>query len=706
MKGYKIMWNTFDNCKEAILQDSINSTFKDDTKLRDEILALFDNRGDESYSSTKAKAICHLLANADIEICTDNIFVHRINHSKIMHKVCDRAKAKVRKAYITDTINGFEETKAFKAMMDFGHVAPDWNYVLKMGISSIILDLEKNMSCYAEDPQKSAYYTERIEVYKAIRECFLRFAQEASKNNTEKTSFISENMMHLADKAPETTAQALQLILLFYNIQTNIDTVIIRSLGGLDRMIYPYYKNDIETGRFTKQQLKETVKYFLWTISCMKVNANMPFYICGIDDDSNDATNEFTKVLLEAYRELDIYDPKIHVLYHDNIDNTVLSTILEMIREGKNSFVFINTKQSTKALEGLGIDAEDAKHVIPYGCYEPAAEGTEVPSTCAGLLNLTKSIELVLNSEENYTTFDAFYNAVISTLLYYTNLCMDALASYEPHYDQVCPSLVMSATYKTSRESGIDIYSGGAKYNNTSVVGAGLATLVDSLIAVKHVVYEEKLKTLDELREILRSDWKNDPKLRLHIIKNYSKYGNGSEEADSIAADIHQHFADTINGRKNGRGGVFRCGMFSVDWRFGMGKKTAATPDGRYSGEPLSKNLTASIGQDKNGVTAYLNSVLKIDSEKCPDGYVADVQIHCSAVEGNEGMVAFEGLLKSFMNRAGFAVHFNILDPETLKKAQQEPENYQNLQIRLCGWNVLFVDLDKEQQDEFIRRSN
>lgn len=696
------MWGTFEISKSAILRDGASEGFSDNTTLRDEILSImFGDADTETYSHRKSRAVCRMLSKCELSVGEGNIFVYKINHSRIMHKVCERAQRILKRSCINEEITALESTKAFRAMMDFGHVAPDWNYLMEKGIAGVITDLETALS--ACDTNR-AYYEERIAVYRAIGEMLVRFADTAEAANTEKGRFVAGNLRHLAVSAPETTAQAMQLLLLFYVVQTHIDTVTVRSLGGIDRMLYPYYRNDIESGRYTEEQLSETVRYFLWSITAMKVNANLPLNICGMNDDGSDAANGFTRVFLDAYRELGIYDPKIHVLYHDGIDKGVLRTILEMIREGKNSFVFINMQKASEALERIGVSAEDARHVIPYGCYEPAAEGTEIPSTCAGLLNLVKSIELVLDSDVRYDTFEEFYEAVVDKLLYYTGVCMDTLAKYEGHYDSVCPSMIMSPTYASSRERGVDVYSGGAKYNNTSVVGAGMATLIDSLIAVKHAVYTDRLTTLDGLRSILRSNWADDPKLRLKICKMYPKFGNGNEEADSLARDIYTRFADHINGRKNGRGGVFRCGVFSVDWRFGMGKATGATPDGRYAGEPLSKNLTPSIGQDKNGVTAYLNSLLELDGDKCPDGYVADVQLHCSAVGGDEGMAAFEGLLTSFMERGGFAVHFNVLDPETLKKAQEDPDSYKNLQVRLCGWNVLFNDLDKQQQDEFIYR--
>lgn len=699
------MWNTFDNCKQQLIEMNHFGDYKNGmsgVQLKEKTEVLIEKYKSISVSRAKSEIIAFILKNAEIRIFEDDIFVSQINHAEVMWDFQQQMRCETNCGDISENINELEDGNTIRANMDFGHIAPDWQYVLNKGIAGIIDDLE----FYGEkNSEKAAYYNERITVYSAIKGLFLRFAELAESKNTAKSRFVSDNLRHIAEQPPKTLAQAMQLVLLFYVMQTELDTVTIRSLGGLDRMLYPFYKNDLESGRYTKEQLGEITKYFLWKISCMKVTANLPFYICGMDENGNDATNEFTCFLLERYRDLDIYDPKIHVMYHKNIEKSVLRLILEMIREGKNSFVFINTPLASKALEGIGVSAEDAKKVIVYGCYETAAEGTEIPCTCGGMINLAKSIELVINGDQDFDTFDDFFGEVLKQLEGYATACMDAIAGYERHYNDICPSMLMSPTYQNSRESGIDVYSGGAKYNNTSIVGAGLATLVDSLIAVKKVVFEENLKTFDELKFILLSNWQQDEKLRLRVKKKYSKFGNNEDEADNLATEIYHRFSALINGRKNGRGGVFRCGMFSVDWRFWMGEKSGATPDGRYSGEPLSKNLAASIGQDKNGVTAYLQSILKLDATRCPDGCVADVVLHCSAVKDDEGMNVFHSLLATFMKKGGFAVHFNILSPETLVNAQKEPEKYQNLQIRLCGWNVRFVDLDKKQQDEFIKQS-
>ncbi len=698
------MWNTFDNCKDTIMQIGLGDNFRNgltDEQLKTAVQEVFDKYKDKSFSKAKSEAIAFVLKEGAIDFVPEDIFGCRINRSDIMEDLFCQIKTQI------VCNSGFKKTEydkynPFNANTDFGHIAPDWQYILDNGITGIIADLE----FYKEkNTDKQAYYDERITVYNAIIDLFYRFAEMADGYNTKKTEFIAANLRKLAVSAPETMAEAMQLILLFYTLQTKVDMVFIRSLGGIDRMLYPFYKSDLESGRFTKDQLAEIVKYFFWNISSMKVGANVPFYICGLDENGKDATNEFTRFILDIYRELDIYDPKMHVMYHENINQDVLDLILDMIREGKNSFVFMNTELISRSLEKIGVSHEDAKKVIIYGCYEAAAEGTEIPCTCGGMVNLVKSIEITIKQAKVYNTFDDFYCEVLQHLENYTTACMDEIAFFEQHYEQICPSMFMSPTFKNSRESGIDLYAGGAKYNNTSIVGVGLATLVDSIVAVKNVVFEEKIKSLEELRTILDANWQGNEKLRLLIKKKYSKFGNNADEADKLAVDIYNRFSSLINGRKNGRGGVFRCGMFSVDERHMMGEKTPATPDGRFSGDSLSKNLTASLGQDKNGVTAYLNSVLKLDAEECSDGYVADVVLHCSAVKGEDGHKAFKGLLTTFMQKGGFSVHFNILSPEMLHNAQKEPEKYLNLQIRLCGWNVRFVDLNKAQQDEFILQS-
>ena len=172
-----------------------------------------------------------------------------------------------------------------------------------------------------------------------------------------------------------------------------------------------------------------------------------------------------------------------------------------------------------------------------------------------------------------------------------------------------------------------------------------------------------------------------------------------------MAADVLAFVAEKINGRKNAKGGQYRLGSFSINWRHMFGKETAATPDGRRRGETISQNSTASFGADKKGVTAQILSATVQDHTLTPNGSVLDLDFHSSAVKGEDGLAAMVATLKTYMKRGGFAAHYNVLNSDVLRRAVENPDDYPNLQVRLCGWNALFNNLKQVEKEEFITRS-
>ena len=686
--------------------------------LKPRVEAILKEGEQISVAKAKADAIAYILRNAQIDIHPNEIFADKLNHNNLMINYLASKQSVLKAVQAQDFAKRellFSATGSFDALMDFGHIAPDWDFLIQNGIVGVINRLEQQQ-IKATSPESEAFYEQCLTVYRAMIDCLIRMAEVAEKNGTKNNLFMAYNLRKLAVSAPETMAQAMQLTLFFYNVQMHLDATTVRSLGGLDHLYQPLFQKDLDEKRFTEAEQREIIRYFFWKISAMKVIANMPFYIGGTDFTGEDQTSDFTYILLEEYLELDIYDPKIHIMYHNNTPSRLIDIVLESIRNGKNSFVFVNTAVAKAALERIGIEPKDAARLTVYGCYEPAAEGTEVPATCAGRVNMAKAVELALNNGidpitqeqvglmtgDDFETYDDFYQAVKSQLAFLTKNCMEIITEYERHYSVVCPSPIMSATYECSVTKGKDLYCGGAKYGNTSIVGLGLATLVDSCAAVKKVIFEEKIITFDELKKDLLNNWQQAEDIQLYVKKNCDKYGNNSSEVDQFAVDLTSFFSELINLRPNGRGGVFRCGMFSVDWCTDFGFATAATPDGRNSSEPISKNICASLGMDKKGVTAFLQSALKLPSYDISDGCVTDVVLHHSSVHDDDGMIAFRGILYAFMKNGGASIHFNVLNPTILREAQQHPERYQNLQIRLCGWNVYFVDLSRDEQNAFI----
>ena len=227
---------------------------------------------------------------------------------------------------------------------------------------------------------------------------------------------------------------------------------------------------------------------------------------------------------------------------------------------------------------------------------------------------------------------------------------------------------------------------------------------MDSLAAIQKLVYQDQRLTLDSFTDILRSNWKDQEPLRLLIKRKYPKYGLGTPTTDALAKGIVDTLANTISGKPNAKGGVFRLGLFSINWTWSFGEKTAASADGRQAGDPLSQNTGATSGADRDGAPAHLTSVASIDTSRTPNGSIADIALHASAVQGANGIRTLTATLRTYFELGGFGVHYNILDTKVLQDAKLHPEKYPNLQVRLCGWNVKFTELTRQAQDEFIRR--
>lgn len=301
-------------------------------------------------------------------------------------------------------------------------------------------------------------------------------------------------------------------------------------------------------------------------------------------------------------------------------------------------------------------------------------------------------------------TFDDFYYAVIRQWRALIEKAISVSRSYERYFSYVNPSLTYTATIEGALEKGRDAYQNGVKFNNSSVLNCGFATLVDSVVAVKKLVYDDKIVTLEVLKAALDANWEGYEDLR-RLAESAPKYGNGDNEADGIADALAAYFANSVNGRENARGGVYKAIMHTAMMFKWEGEKTAATPDGRKRGEEIGKNGSPSIGADREGVTALILSALGTRPYTYCESYGLDAWIHPSACAGEDGLTAMKGLLKTYMRGGGMSIQFNVLDTGTLRDAQKNPEKYRNLQVRVCGWNVLWNNLPKDEQDAYIRRA-
>ena len=656
----------------------------------------------------KAELLCYIFEHAQLELTCAARFADRINHGGIIEQV-RREWSKVWSQSFGELLSKTavgNRLGAYSGTDDFGHTCPDWESLLSLGFKGCAERLEK-AAANASDP---TFFKSCALAYRGLVRLCERFAALAERLGSIE---MRDNFTALAEREPCSLYEAMQLIALVYRTITHIECEPVRSLGRLDKLLLPYCRSESE------EDIRELFRYFLTRFNDKSIAANIPLTLGGCDIASSADTEKLDLLILDVYQSLDIPSPKIQLRVADNTPTTVVDKALALIIGGSNSIVLCNDRIVIDGLERLGHTHDDAVNYVMIGCYEPASMGCEIPCTCNGRVSLAKAVETAINGGCDLVTgerlgpecpldFDSFDELFAETkrqAAAFAVTSAERTTDLETLYPYVNPSPLLSGSMTCCLESGKDVYEGGARYNFSSINIFGTATAADSLAAIKRLVFDDKSLTLAELREILKSDWRDHEKLRLICKNRMPKYGCRDEEVDRIASELLCATADIINGRPNGRGGSFRAGAFSIDWRVEYGKKTAASADGRRQGEPLSKNLCASDGCDRMGVTAMIASACRINSSELVNGAVLDLVLHPTAVSGEDGLAAMRGLVSTFMREGGAEIQFNIFSPESLREAQKNPEKYATLQVRLCGWNVYFVNLSKNDQDEFIRAS-
>ncbi len=665
----------------------------------------------------KAKTYDTILRNSRIALDADDIFQDKLFGVGIILQ--QRYKWLV-EVYHNELKEKNEEREAaydtgcYSADSDFGHTSPNTQLLLDVGFTGL-LDRINEFSSKGNLTQKQKDFYESCRIYlEAILHFIKRLAKAIEPYNKEN----SVALYNIANGKPNNSYEAMQLLVVYFFLHEFIGGTRVRTLGRLDVLLEPFYKNDIEKGTFTKAEIKEMIKFFFNKFWAANVANDVPLCLAGIDDSGREVTSELTYLLVETYNELDIHSPKIHIRVSKKTPADFVKLVLRCIRGGNSSFVFVNDEVTIKSLVGVGIKEHDAMNYVPIGCYEPAVWAKEIGCTGNGGVNLAKAIEFTITNGVDLKTgkqlsvktgeinsYEEFISAVKEHICFMTNSALDQIREIEKYYGVIGPDPLLSAQYDRSVEIGLDVFEGGAEYNNTSYYFYFIASLIDSIAAVKKLVFDEKLVTFGELCEILKNNWEGNEKLRLKAKSIPEKYGNNNEFADALTKEFSELCASLVNNKPNSRGGVFKASIFSIDFFVYYGSKTMATPDGRFDGEVLSKNLCSTVGMDKNGVTALINSATKIDHSLFPNGTVLDVILHPSAVSGEDGLDAFYGLLIAYMQKGGMALHGNVFNPEDLKNAQKYPEKYKNLQVRVCGWNAYFVNLSKTEQDCFIKQS-
>ena len=625
-------------------------------------------------SLIKARVFELIMDHAQIAVEPKEFFQDHLRHGFLLQKQRERWIGKVMHTELANEWAARQkhaQLGTFVAEYDFGHTVPNWPDILTLGLPGLLRRVEENWQKKMEegelDENQKVFYQSCVIVYQAVIRYVGRLAAECHRVageteitvDQERLLFCAETLKALCEREPRTLQEGLQLAYLFHILQEEVEGERARSLGGVDRLYRKLYEGDLAAGRLNRQQAGELLKYLFQKFHAWGGDQvyGEPFYIGGALPGGENAVNDLTWLILESYGQLGIANPKIHVRVHPNNPPELMRRVCDCIRGGNSSFVFVSDNCAIPMMQKVGCTEDEAYDYVPVGCYEPGILGREVPCTGNGFVLMPKALELALNNGidpvtgevaglatgglETFDTFEKLKAAVWQQMQAMTDRALELVSAFEKHYMKMNPAPLFSATMGECVENGQDAYAGGAKYNNSSMYGYGNGTLADSLAAIYKIVYRDHLLTLGEFVRILNSNWDGDETLRLKLLRDEDKWGNDRALPDGLCVEFCEKFAQQVNARKNGRGGRFKAAMFTIDNNFHFAHCLGATPDGRKSGEPFSRNIGPVSGMDRNGITAVIRSCVKLDMQAFPNGSVLDFMLHPSAVEGEEGLDAF-----------------------------------------------------------------
>ena len=737
-----MLWQTFDRDR-AHLEAQYHDPAWDEAsgwpleRLQEAVAQLVqdaEERG-EPRIRTKARAFELLLTHGRIAVDPKDWFADQLQHGDLIVGLRNAWTAEIRAnelAEINELAARGGAVGALRAYPNFSHVAPDWERMLALGPAGLLAHVrdtrERKLAAGELSDSQRDFYDAVEMAYEAFIGFMLRLAEgadtqaELHPDERERMLSVAQCLRNIATRPPETLQEALQLAYLCHELM-QMEGESVRSMGQFDRLYERFYRADLERGLRTREEQKELIKYFFIKFFARTdgVQYGKNFVFGGLERDGSEAINDLTWAALDAYEEMRTVDPKLSIRVHEGAPDELLRRVAAAIRDGLSSFVLVNEEVAVASLLKRGVPEEEARTYVLMGCYEPAILGKEVPCSGSQWVSIVKALEWALydgvdpltggqmgphtGEPEAFASFDDFLAAFWTQLEALLAMATEVQLGFERPWTRMNSSPLLSGTMAECVERGRDFADAGAKYNNTGRCISSLASTVDSLMAVREQVFEQETLTLRELTDALSRNWEGDELLRLRMLRSREKFGNNRERPDALAADITARVADITNATPNERGGTFCAALNSIDHCVRFGKVTGALPDGRRAHEPLSKNLSAVMGMDREGVTGLLNSVTRIDFERYPNGSVLDIVLHPSAVGGEAGLDAMVGLMRGYFAQGGFAIQFNVFDPRTLREAQRDPERHANLQVRVCGWNVNFVNLSEPEQEMFIEQA-
>lgn len=632
-----------------------------------------------------------------------------------------------------------------KAVRGFGETTADYARIINKGVSGIEEEIfaRKEGIDFTEPGayEEDMYLESLLVIAEGIRTLAARYADEADRLAAAETdSFRKKELEEIAAvcrrvpaKPARTFREALQSLFLYQICIFMEQNAASYNPGRMDQYLWPFYRADLEAGRITPEEAQELLGclWIKFSEPCLfqdKVTAEFaagyPMFqnVCvgGVDSDGKNAVNDLSYMILQATMDTHLYQPSLSVRYNMSKNpNKFLRKVVDLISLGTGFPAFHNDDVGIRMLQNKGIPLQEAYEWNPCGCVETNLMGRLRAYTALADINLGSAVEFALlkgksrkynkkisidtGDPDTFTTYKEFLGAVKEQLAYMVRTVVRG----SHLIDEICmdrPVPALSFSFKECVENAKDYAWGGAKYNTgNGVILIGVADLINSLAAVKDVVFDKGRLSMDELLKAIANDFVGYEEAH-KLCKDAPKFGNDIEDVDNIAAEIFTYIADEIE-KYRSKFGKMTPGILPVSGNTPFGLEVGALPSGRKAWLPLTDGVSPQGGTDVHGPSGVLKSIASIPHGRFVQGTLLNMKVEPAMLESETGRKNMMALLKSMCSLGVFHVQFNVIDQETLLEAQKHPEEYKDLLVRVAGYTAYFVELGKDVQDEIIGRT-
>ena len=661
---------------------------------------------------------------------------NRSTRTKILSLMTDEWK----EAYAAGIFTEFMEQRGP------GHTVGS-NEIYSRGFNDRIAQIDQELENldYANDLEAS-HKAEQLKAMRIASEAIISLGRRYSEYATELAEKeedpqrkeellqIAENCRVVPAEKPQTFWQAIQMYWFVHlGVTLEINPWDAFSPGRLDQHLIPFYRQDVKDGILDDYKAKELLEC-LWVkfnnqpappkvgITLKESSTYTDFANIntgGITPDGQDGVNEVSYLILDTMDEMRLLQPSSNVQISRKTPDRFLHRACEISRQGWGQPAFYNTEAIIQEMLNAGKSLADARMGGSSGCVETGCFGREA-YILTGYFNLPKVLMMTLNDgydpysgkqlglhtgkADSYKSYDELMAAFAKQIDHFVSIKVAGSNVIDSIFAEQMPVPFLSTITQDCISRGKDYNAGGARYNTNYLQGVGIGTVTDSMAALKYLVYDKGELTIPEFLEILDDNFEGHEAFRSKLLIDTPKYGNDDDYADNIMFDIFDTYANIVTGKPTYRGGQYRINMLPTTCHVYFGSVIGATPDGRFAHKPLSEGISPVQGVDRGGPTAVVNSAARMDHLRT-GGTLLNQKFTPSLIRGENGLRMMGNLIRTYFDKDGHHIQFNVVNRDTLIEAQKNPEEYRDLIVRVAGYSDYFRNLDFELQNEIIART-